>query len=372
MKITRLMWRAIAYLLYRLHSNYAVPTGLGICLSHKCNINCVYCMRKTFTPTAGPMTLANVQNMLRRMPYISTIVIQGLCEPFMNPECPQILKWLSSQGYHISFTTNGTVPLTGERLDCLRYVNDFVISIDTNDPETFNFLRGGAQLDMVMQNFHRVIDMKHSLGLTKHDNPPLHINAVITTKNFDQMRGLIDMLEPYADDITYLMVDPVSRPDYSTFEDPLALVHDAKFEGELKRLREFVSHKRLHVVGLDYMLVPSYGWRDCPLPWLNLWVQPNGDVYEFYGFNYVVGNAFKQNPLRAHNSAKARAFRKQLLTDDPPLKQCHSCNFARQGWQIHGGYITRSRVLSERKPMTAYEALKHVLSVLSRRGGQTF
>jgi MoaA/NifB/PqqE/SkfB family radical SAM enzyme len=329
-------------------------------------------MRRTFKPKAEPMTLANIKRLLKRMPYISSITIQGLCEPYMNPECPAIIKWLKSEGYHISFTTNGMIPLTGERLDCLRCVDDFVISIDTSNPETFAFLRKGAKLETVMQNLERVVEMKRSLGLSKHDNPPLHINAVITSKNFHQMPGLFKMLDAYADDLTYLMVDPVSRPDYCTFEDPLALKHDNQFEKDILEMREIASKSKLPVVGLDYMLVPSTRWHDCPLPWLDLWVQPNGDIYEFYGFNNVFGNAFTEDPLKAHNSKKARAFRKQLLTDTPPLQQCHSCNFARSGWQLHGGYLQQSRAYSVAKPMTFYEAFKHVLTTVSGKGGYTF
>jgi radical SAM protein with 4Fe4S-binding SPASM domain len=366
------MFRGIGYGLQRLHSEYAVPTAIQICLTHLCNINCVYCMRQTFKPEPGYMTLENVKQLLKRMPYISTITIQGLCEPFLNRETPEIVKWMKEAGYHISFTTNGTIPLTGKRLECLRYMDDFVISIDANDPETFTYLRGGAKYNDVITNLERVVNWKRELGLTKHDNPPMHINAVITSKNFNQITDLITMLEKYEDEITYVMVDPVSRPDYSTFEDPLAIKHDKQFEVWIKGLREFVQKSKLPVVGLDYMLVPSYDWGDCPLAWLNLFVEPNGDIYNCYGFDYVVGNVFKENPLFAFNSKKQRDFRKQLLTESPPLQQCHSCNFARAGWQLHGGYLDRARVLSVPKPMSFYEAFKHVLKTLTRKGGYSF
>jgi radical SAM protein with 4Fe4S-binding SPASM domain len=371
MHTSRLAWRGIAYSLHRVHSTYSVPTALGLCLTHLCNIQCAYCMRQKFTPKPGNMSLENIKYLLRKMPYISTITIQGLCEPYLNPETPAIITWLKNQGYHISFTTNGTIPLTGERLDCLRSVDDFVISIDTSDPETFTYLRGGAKLNIVKENLERVVEMKRKMGLGKHDNPPMHINAVITALNFNQMKDLIAMLEPYEDQITYLMVDPVSRPDYSKFN-PLALEHDKSFELWIEDFKAYVAKSKIHVVGLDYMLQPSYNWRDCPIAPMNLWVEPNGDIYYCYGFDYVIGNVFTENPLLAFNNKKARSFRQKLLTGDPPLQQCHSCNFARPGWQIHGGYLAQSRRLSVNKPMTLYEALKHVLSTLTRKGGYSF
>ncbi len=371
MSATRTLWKGVGYMLGRMHSEFAVPTAVELCLTHLCNIDCVYCMRQSFKPKAGYMTLENIKTLVKRMPYIWNITIQGLCEPFLNPECPEIIEWLKSQGYHISFTTNGMVSLTGKRLDCLRSVDDFCMSIDSSDPETFTYLRGGAKLPIVMQNLKRVVDMKRSLGLSKHDNPPFYVNAVITSMNFDQIPELLKMLEPYEDQITYLQVNSVSRPDYSKFE-PLAIKHDKDFEAKIQDLKEVIKQSKIAVVGLDYMLVPSYNWKDCPMAWGNLWVEPNGDIYNCYGFDYVIGNVFKDSPLLAFNGKKQRDFRKRLMAENPPLKQCHSCNFAREGWQIHGGYVARSRELSVNKPMSFYEAFKHVLVVLTRKGRYSF
>jgi radical SAM protein with 4Fe4S-binding SPASM domain len=372
MNPTKMMYRIIGYSLQRLHSEFAVPTALQLCLDYRCNLKCRYCMRETFKPEpVNYMSLENIKFLLKRMPYISTITIQGLCEPFLNPETPAILKYLKSEGYHLSFTTNGTIPLVGERLESLQDIDDFVISIDTSDQVTFEYLRQGAAFNDVIRNLYRVVQWKRANKLGKNDNPPIHINAVITTKNFNQIKELILMLSIYNDQIAYVMVDPVSRPDYSTFEDPLAMVHDDKFDVWLEDFRKFAKTSKLPVVGLDYMLEPSYNWKDCPNT-MNMFLEPNGDMCECYGYTYIYGNVFKENPLFAFNNKKQRAFRKQLHSCNPLLQQCHSCNFAREGWQFHGGYITRARELSAPKPMTFYEAAKHVLKSLTNRRRVSF
>ena len=69
------------------------------------------------------------------------------------------------------------VSLTGKRLDCLRCVDDFVISIDTSDPETFTYLRGGAKLSVVMQNLERVATNETTSGVEGLHKPPFHVNA---------------------------------------------------------------------------------------------------------------------------------------------------------------------------------------------------
>jgi len=305
-------------------------------------------MRESFHPQKGPMTLGQVKGLLHKTPYVSGICVMGLCEPFMNVEAPDIVRWLKDVGgYKIALTTNGMVPLTEDRLNCLLRVDDFVISMDTNDAKTFNFLRGGADLNRVMKSLDTVIEFKRERGLGRYDNPPIHINAVITTLNFHHIPGLIEMLEPYAKDLTYLMVDPVSRPDYSRFEEPLALVHNKEFEESITKYRKIAKESPLQVVGLDYMLIPSYNWANCGLTWLTMWVEPNGDAYFCYDYRKVLGNVFEENPLRVWNSPMARSFRKGLARNDPPLHQCRACNFAREGWQIGGTYYSEPKDTGE-------------------------
>lgn len=339
-KHTKMALSFMAIMLYKMRSTYAIPTSLYLCVTPHCNLKCKYCMRTQYTPPGEPMSLDTLKYIIEeKMPYVNDICIQGLCEPYMNPELSEMLRYLHSRGIKIALTTNGTIPI--KDLDALRGVDDFVISIDTADPETFTYLRGGAKLDRVMSTLKSVIEWKQKNGLTKVDNPPIHINSVITQQNIDQMPGLFDMLEPYADDLTYLMVDPVSRPEYQSFERPLALTGD-EFKEKIHTMHQYAKTKKLNILGFDYMLEPSYGWDRCALCWYEIFIQPNGDSYFcMYDFNRIIGNVFTTNPLYIFNSPQARVFRKQLLSRDPPMEQCHCCNFARNGWQPDGEYLTK-------------------------------
>lgn len=334
----RKMWTAMAIALYKSRSTFAIPTSLEICVTPACNIRCKYCMREQFTPPGKPMTLETLQYILSRMPYIGDICIQGLCEPFLNPELPAMVRWLKTNGYRIALTTNGTIPI--KDMEMLRYVDDMVFSIDTNNQETFTYLRGGAKLDKVMENLENVIKYKKEHNLGQCDNPPIHINSVITRKNIDQMTGLFEMLEPYADDLTYVMVDPISRPDYQTFEAPLALSYE-EFGKSLDEIKEATLNFRLNILGFDWMLKPSYDWDRCPLSWWAMWIEPNGDAYFCYDYRRVLGNVISEEPLRVWNSDVARDFRRRLLSPNPPIEQCKTCNFARKGWQPDGEYLEK-------------------------------
>jgi hypothetical protein len=101
---------------------------------------------------------------------------------------------------------------------------------------------------------------------------------------------------------------------------------------------------------------------------LHLIPEPNGNVYNRYGFDYLVGNMSKESPLLALDSKKPREFHKKLLMVNYPLKQCGPYDFAKEGRQIHGGCVARSREASLNRPMSFYEAVKHFLLVLTRKG----
>lgn len=336
--LTSRVWGKAANVLYARRSNWAVPRNLGICLTHTCNIRCPYCMREEYKPEKAVITLDQVKKLVARMPYIEGVCVMGLCEPFLNPETPDILRWLKDEaGLSISFTTNGTIELTEDRLDALLRVDDFVFSMDTSDPETFKILRGGADLEKVKANLVRLLEYKKMHGRGRSDNPPIHINSVVTSQNFQQIPDLIEMLEPYADELTYLMVDPVTRPDFQHFEQPLMLQPD-EFTSRIGEYRALAAASPLQLVGFDYMFETSDGWGGCHLSWQGMFIHPNGDAYYCYNYEYLLGNVFKQNPLRVWNSPKARAFRKSLRSAEPPLEQCHTCNFARTGWQLGGVY----------------------------------
>jgi radical SAM protein with 4Fe4S-binding SPASM domain len=336
--LSRRVWDKTGMTLYKRHSQWAIPPNVGLCLTWKCNIKCPYCMREQFKPAKAEMTLEDVKRIVKRMPYIDGVCIMGLCEPLLNPATPDILRWIKDEaGLTISFTTNGMVDLDDNILDALTRVDDFVFSMDSSDPETFKFLRGGADLDRVFGNFKKLVEYKRAHGLGRMDNPPIHLNAVITSRNYDQIPDLIKMLEPYAAEVTYLMVDPVTRPDFQTFEEPL-MVNRELFETRIDEYRAIAKASPLQVVGFDYMFEGSECWGACTMAWLGMFVHPNGDAYYCYDYDYTLGNVFEQSPLAVWNSKKARDFRKKLQTNEPPLEQCKSCNFARPGWQVEGVY----------------------------------
>jgi radical SAM protein with 4Fe4S-binding SPASM domain len=217
-------------------------------------------------------------------------------------------------------------------------LDSLVFSIDTSDPETFERLRLGANLNAVMANLRTVLEKKRSWGLKREDKPVVYVNAVMTSETFPQFPGLVRMLEPLASQLLYLMVDPVTRADYQHFEPPFVTQRE-RFAYLLPEYREIEKKSSLQIMGLDWMFEPSLYWRDCIMPWNSMFLEPNGDVYSCYHYARIFGNVWHDDPLAIWNSPEANRFRQELKTGGAPLRQCETCNFARRGWQTGGKYL---------------------------------
>ena len=263
----------------------------------------------------------------------------GLCEPFTNPAIYRMLPWLEGHGYSTAVTTNGTIPF--KDFAALSCAGELMFSIDTIDPKIFAEVRGGASIDAVLANLESVIEWKHKNNSQK---PPVRINGVISEKTIAQLPAMFDYFDAYANDIDFIQFDVVSRPDYSP-SDPVCLKHSKEFAAKLGALSIEAAKHKIKVLNctqvnsnnlergkpMSFMLEEATNWRSCPLSWYSMFVEPNGDAYFCYNYGYVLGNVFTESPLKVWNSAKARAFRKQLQTNEPPVKQCKICNFARLG-----------------------------------------
>jgi radical SAM protein with 4Fe4S-binding SPASM domain len=163
-------------------------------------------------------------------------------------------------------------------------------------------------------------------------------------KKKDDRGSFLGYFDAYANDIDFIQFDVVSRPDYSP-SDPVCLKHSKEFAAKLDAVAIEASKHKIKVLNctqvnsnnlergkpMSFMLEEATNWRSCPLSWYSMFVEPNGDAYFCYNYGYVLGNVFTESPLKVWNSAKARAFRKQLQTKEPPVRQCRICNFARLG-----------------------------------------
>jgi len=145
-------------------------SNLRISVTPKCNLSCIYCHREGEKTTEGPLTAAEIAEVLRVAAGfgIRSVKFTG-GEPMLRPDLIEIIRSVPA-GMESSITTNGTL-LAGLAADLrqagLRRVN---VSIDSLDPATYRKIAGTDRLSDVLEG----IDAAIAHGLT-----PVKLNMVV-------------------------------------------------------------------------------------------------------------------------------------------------------------------------------------------------
>jgi sulfatase maturation enzyme AslB (radical SAM superfamily) len=124
-----------------------------------CNLECPFCFQvdKSFTrkPYMGFMDMDLFVRIVDECEANGTgaITIASRGEPTLHPRLPEMLDYLKGKFFEIKLNTNGT-RLTEELCHAIlrNEVNDFVLSIDTEQKELFEVMRKNAKFDEVFEN----------------------------------------------------------------------------------------------------------------------------------------------------------------------------------------------------------------------------
>jgi cyclic pyranopterin phosphate synthase len=145
-------------------------SNLRLSLTPRCNLSCIYCHREGENAPEGPLTTAEIAEVLRVAAGfgIRSVKFTG-GEPLLRQDLIEIIKSVPA-GMESSLTTNGTL-LAGLAADLkqagLRRVN---VSIDSLDPATYKKIAGTDRLSDVLEG----IDAAIATGLT-----PVKLNMVV-------------------------------------------------------------------------------------------------------------------------------------------------------------------------------------------------
>jgi GTP 3',8-cyclase len=145
-------------------------SNLRISLTPQCNLSCIYCHREGERAPAGPLSTAEIAEVLRVAAGfgIRSVKFTG-GEPMLRSDLLEIIRSVPV-GMESSMTTNGTL-LAGLAADLkqagLRRVN---VSIDSLDPVTYKKITGTDRLSDVLEG----IDAALATSLT-----PVKLNMVV-------------------------------------------------------------------------------------------------------------------------------------------------------------------------------------------------
>ncbi|MDD5027094.1 MAG: radical SAM protein [Candidatus Omnitrophica bacterium] len=314
------------------------PDMLQIDLTDYCNNNCIACWcnspllsrerlsrpRYTLPKDLIKQVIAEACDLGLKEIYFS-----GGGEPFMHPDCLEIIEYAKKKKITCSVNTNFTLVdesiidrLMGFGLDNL------TVSVWSGTPEVYKSMHPNRSA----KDFYKIRERLGLLNSRKNIYPYVKIYNVICSLNYDQIKPILDFTEQTKSDfVEFTVVDTIPGAT-----DKLLLS-----DGQRKAILEQFSRVQQDggkIINREHFLrrVANQDARQaeydsrfidalpCYIGWLFARIMPNGDVNScLKSHRFPIGNIHQESFKDIWNSRKQMYFRsktKSANKDDPFFK----------------------------------------------------
>lgn len=309
-----------------------------------CNLRCDRCEREVLDPKEKNQStpLALVKKISPMFPYVYSVYFRGLGEPFLSKTFWEIVKYIKSSGVLVGYFTNG-LDLTNERIKKTfdLKVDSVLISIDSQYPQVYSKIRGGASLKRALDNTKKIIKEKKRKGLQK---PDIGVSFSFQKSNIDELPDFVDFAADLGVDFLHCAALIVHKKEFIS-QSPYLLDQDY-LEEIFSKAREKAKIRNLPL-RLPKAKIEREGM--CPHLFRDMYIFYNGDVcpchsyrtkkkYYLYVENgeivqktintesAVMGNLYKQDIFRIWKNRKFTSYRKAMKKGKEP-SPCDKCYF---------------------------------------------
>lgn len=145
------------------------PLEMQIEVSCECNLRCIMCPYHFERNSLDKIIELELIKKLRPLlPNIIRVYLMGAGEPLLHPRFTDICRILTAYNIWIVFSTNATLMTEkiAEQLVDLQ-VQHITVSLDGATPETYNFIRRGADFINVIHNIEGLINFRERRNQVK-------------------------------------------------------------------------------------------------------------------------------------------------------------------------------------------------------------
>jgi len=279
----------------------------------RCNLKCPMCLHAFDKMQKPDMTLDQFKNILDQLPFLANVTLQGIGEPFLNPDIFEMIDEAKKRKIHVGLTTNATLLNKEKKEKLVESDIDWVyISIDTAEKEKYEKIRRGASYEKTIDNIRNLIktDNKINIGFW----------VLMMEETAGDAGGIIDL----AKDLGIKKIvfqNAVHNWGYHDFK------NNSVVDTNLKHLTEVIKDKSERPE-IEININQRRG-KKCHWPWRALYITCDGYLTpccmqgsdpEIINF----GNIFKTSVEKIVNNQKYQDFRQSLNSDTPP-QICKNC-----------------------------------------------
>lgn len=325
-----------------------VVTNPPVCLyletTNRCNLLCQHCPR-TFASVERPADLSfdSLRMIVDQVPNLRQAVLHGIGEPLINKELPQMIRYLKERNVYVLFNSNGTMLYPHIQRELIESgLDEYRISLDAADAETFARVRGLPRFNLIVKNVREFVALKKELGV---ERPRLSLWLVGLKETLIELPAFVRLAHDMGVGEVYLqrLVFFDDAQQGQGFARADQALFGAVDEEEMRLIAE--AHRIADELGVvfhasgaaspEQSLMPKDAgqpWSLCRRPWTLMYITANGNVLPcciapFAERDYsslVLGNVFERPLMEVWNDYLYQKFRTELQSESPP-SACKNC-----------------------------------------------
>jgi MoaA/NifB/PqqE/SkfB family radical SAM enzyme len=251
------------------HASFAAqPFYAQIEPTTACNLECRFCMNTALPNPRHSLSYQQFVNVLDSMPELVAVNLQGLGEPTLNKDLFRMATEARRRGIYVFTVTNLNIP---ERMVEKLGNSDFDainISLESTDPEKYEWFRVGGNLNVLEQNLRRLGELKKqngrmfSIGIWTTLTEAT-IGAIEQVFKFGRRSGVVDRIQ------FVFLTDKASH---------VAIYDDALKAQRVQNRKETAARIRAMVrpLGKQYGILGTIVEGGCRWPWNGIYVDARG------------------------------------------------------------------------------------------------
>lgn len=294
-----------------------LPPCIDIEPNNTCNLRCRHCQVTYWKKLSFYLDEKGFCKILDQLPSLRSVKLQGMGEPLLNRQLPEMLRAGAERKMSMSFVTNGTV-FTDSLAAQLQEITRLSIyfSVDGATAQTHESIRIGSNFDSIVKNIRDLTERRGAAG-----NPFIAITTVVTSQNLHEIPQLVLLAGELGVDSLSLQTTLTSWGK----EEVNGHNRDISIPEKSEQLDKTLAEARIAAAANGVNLQVQYGdrysrHRKCPWPWTRAFIAANGDVVPCCiladSDTIKMGNVFEESFATIWNSRGYQELRERIRKND--------------------------------------------------------
>lgn len=288
------------------------PVHISIEPTNACNAKCPVCEtgKDEMPRRRGMLDFANFRRLVDGVaPFANSLMYYFMGEPFLNKHAYEMIRYARQKGLYVETCTNGD--FVDAKGVIFSDINKISFQLGGMTEETHQRYRVRSSLAKAQANLYALIEERRR---NPQSNVQIDVGLIVMRHNEDQVPEFLKWAKDIGADSANV-IDPCVR---NMLEGYAYLPRDRKywFYDEAAFAEGVLRPKR----------VPQ---NECVWIWNSIQINWDGDAVpccrDPNGL-HVLGNVFEDGLVRVFNGAKAREFRRRILTDQSNVDICRLCS----------------------------------------------